>query len=75
MLSLVDVAVYEISFRVFSVFQILPVIVSASVFPQLVALYNSGDMIQFKAAYKRYSYSFWFYGLFVYTFMYSFQER
>jgi O-antigen/teichoic acid export membrane protein len=72
MLSLFDVAVYEISFRVFSVFQILPVIVSASVFPHLVALYNSGDTIQFNAAYKRYFSLFLFYGLFVYTFMFSF---
>jgi O-antigen/teichoic acid export membrane protein len=75
MLSLLDVAVYEISFRVFSVFQILPIIVSASLFPHLVALYNSGDSIQFNAYYKKYYYFFLIYGLFIYTFMYSFSGQ
>jgi len=75
MLSLLDVAVYEISFRVFSVFQIFPVIVSASVFPHLVALHNSGETAQFNAAYKRYFYSFLVYGVFVYTFIYSFSGQ
>jgi O-antigen/teichoic acid export membrane protein len=75
MLSLLDVAVYEISFRVFSVFQILPVVISASLFPHLVSLYNSGDTIQFNACYKKYFYFFLVYGLFVYTFMYSFSGQ
>jgi O-antigen/teichoic acid export membrane protein len=75
MLSLMDVAIYEISFRIFSVFQILPIVTSASLFPRLVALYNSGDTIQFNTFYKRYFYSFLVYGLFTYTFIYSFSGQ
>ncbi|PWT73101.1 MAG: hypothetical protein C5B59_14275 [Bacteroidetes bacterium] len=74
MLSLFDIAVYEISFRIFSIFQMLPIIVSASLFPHLVALYNRGDKVKFNACYRRYFYLFCLYGLFVYTFMYSFSE-
>src|SRR5882724_5619359 len=75
MLSLLDVAVYEISFRIFSIFQILPIIISASLFPRLVALYNSGDTIQFNVYYKKYISLFWIYGLFIYTFMYSLSKQ
>jgi len=74
-LSLLDVAVYEISFRVFSVAQVLPLIISSSLYPHLIELHNSGDKIKFSAFYKKYFYLFWIYGLFMYTFIYSFADK
>lgn len=74
MLTLLDVAIYEISFRVFSVGQIFPLIISASLYPHLIELYNSGDKIKFKAFYKKYFMLFTLYGLLVFTFFYSFSD-
>ncbi|MBN8718033.1 MAG: oligosaccharide flippase family protein [Sediminibacterium magnilacihabitans] len=72
MLPLFDLAIYEISFRIFSLFQIVPIIVSTSLFPHLIALYNTGDTARFTAYYKKYLHFFLIYGLFIYTFIYSF---
>ncbi|SDW53461.1 Membrane protein involved in the export of O-antigen and teichoic acid [Hydrobacter penzbergensis] len=72
MLSLFDVAIYEISFRIFSFFQIVPLILSATLFPHFVSLYNAGNTSQFTACYKKYLHFFLIYGLFIYTFIYSF---
>ncbi|HLK28114.1 MAG TPA: oligosaccharide flippase family protein [Puia sp.] len=74
-LSLLDVAIYEISFRVFSVAQILPIIVSASLYPHLIKLHNAGDKIMFGNYYKKYFYLFLLYGLLMYTFIYSFSAQ
>ncbi|HXB44974.1 MAG TPA: oligosaccharide flippase family protein [Puia sp.] len=74
-LSLLDVAIYEISFRVFSVSQILPIIISASLYPHFIKLYNTGEKIKFNALYKKYFYLFLLYGLGMYTFIYSFADQ
>jgi O-antigen/teichoic acid export membrane protein len=74
-LTLLDVAIYEISFRVFSVGQIIPLIISSSLYPHMIELYNSGDKIKFSAFYKKYFYLFLLYGLFMYTLIYSFANQ
>jgi O-antigen/teichoic acid export membrane protein len=66
---------YEISFRVFSIGQILPIIISASLYPHLIGLNNSGDKLKLNKYYKKYFYLFGLYGLFMYTFIYSFADQ
>ena len=75
MLTLLDVAIYEISFRVFSVGQILPLIITSSLFPHLIEMYNAGDKIKFNVFYRKYFMLFLLYGLFVFTFIYSFSDQ
>jgi O-antigen/teichoic acid export membrane protein len=72
-LTLNDVANYEISFKLFSMAEILPVIVSATIFPKLVKLYKEDE----KAAYNLYKMAFVAYaayGIMMYTFMYSYLD-
>ncbi len=72
-LTLKEVADYEISFKFFSIVQILPTIVSGSVFPLFVKYYeNKGEDIN-----KLYKVAFFIYGIYgltSYTFMYSFSD-
>jgi len=73
-LSLADVANFEISFRVFSIAQILPLIVSMSVFPALVQLYGTGSVQNFKSYYSKVFIYYLLFGLFTYTFIFSFAD-
>jgi O-antigen/teichoic acid export membrane protein len=72
MLTAFDVANYEISFKVFSIAQILPVVVSTSVFPMLVQLYNNEGKGNFNLFYKKVHLYYFLFGLLSYTFIYSF---
>src|SRR5690606_21440979 len=51
-LTLQDVADYEISFRILSIFMILPTIAAATVYTQFVKYYNIGDNDAQKQLYK-----------------------
>jgi len=51
-LTMVNIAEYEISFRVFSLLQIVPLVVSASIFPQLVKYANQKDPKELKYFYN-----------------------
>jgi O-antigen/teichoic acid export membrane protein len=73
-LSLADVAHFEISFRVFSLAQILPMIISMSVFPALVKLYGSSGLQDFKDYYNKVFIYYLLFGVFTYTFVYSFAD-
>jgi len=73
-LSLTDVANFEISFRVFAIAQVLPLIVSMSVFPALVQLFGTGSMQNFKNYYRKVFIYYLLFGLFTYTFVYSFAD-
>jgi len=72
-LTLKEVAIYEISFKFFSIAEVLPTIASTTVFPLLVTLYADKNR-------KDHSYfhrSFWYYagfGLFAYTFIYCYSD-
>lgn len=72
-LGLMDVANYEISFKLFAMAQILPFIVSNSIFPMLVHKYNSNrnDTL---SLYKKAFIAYTIYGLLAYTFVYSFSD-
>ena len=72
-LTLKDVADYEISFKFFSIVQILPTIVSGSVFPLFVKYYEQRG----QDIYKLYKIAFFIYGMYgltSFTFMYSFSD-
>lgn len=73
-LPLKDVANYEISYRVFSLALVLPIIVSTTVFPSLVELYKAGQMKQFKRYFHNVFFVYLAYSLIVYTFFYSFAD-
>jgi O-antigen/teichoic acid export membrane protein len=73
-LSLADVASFEISFRVFAIAQILPLIVSMSVFPALVQHSKTGTKQDFGNYYKKVFNYYLLFGLFAYTFIYSFAD-
>ncbi len=73
-LTLKDVAHYEISYKLFSIAEVIPVIVSTSIFPVLLKKMNDNknDGILF---YKKLYLSYGIYGLFVFTFIYSFSDQ
>jgi O-antigen/teichoic acid export membrane protein len=73
-LSLADVANFEISFRVFAIAQILPLIVSMTVFPALVQQFATGSLQNFKNYYRKVFIYYLLFGLFTYTFVYSFAD-
>ena len=73
-LTAADVAIYEISYKVFSVAQIAPVVVSASVFPVLIRLYNDQDLQGFGAWFKKINLYYLLFGLFCYTLAHSFAD-
>ncbi|MDB5011407.1 MAG: hypothetical protein JWQ06_2196 [Mucilaginibacter sp.] len=75
MLTSFDVANYEISFKIFSIAQILPVVVSTSVFPMLVQLYNNEEKGNFNLFYKKVHLYYFLFGLLSYTFIYSFAGK
>ncbi|HEY8896700.1 MAG TPA: oligosaccharide flippase family protein [Niastella sp.] len=74
-LPLADVAHFEISFRVFSIAQILPLIVSMSVFPGLVQQFKTGILQDFRNYYSKVFNYYLLFGLFSYTFIYSFADN
>ncbi len=73
LLSMKDVANFEISFKLFAIVQILPVIVSTSIFPVLVRLAGE-DMYRFTNYYRKAFFIYAVYGIMAYTFIYSFAD-
>jgi O-antigen/teichoic acid export membrane protein len=73
-LPLADVAHFEISYRVFSIAQILPLIVSMSVFPALVQQFKTGVIQDFRNYYSKVFNYYLLFGLFSYTFIFSFAD-
>ena len=75
LLTLNDVSNYEISFKFFSIAEILPIIISTSVFPMLVKIYGSEkDSSNNHNFYKNSFLAYALYGLLAYTFIYSFSD-
>ncbi len=73
MLSFTDVANYEISFKLFSIAEILPFIVSSSIFPLLVQEKNVDEKIMYSIFRKAFI-GYGVYGVFVFTLVYSFAD-
>jgi len=74
MLPIADVANYEISYKIFSIAQILPVIISSTVFPLLIKLYIEGDIERFRVFYRKIHLYYLLFGLLSFTFIYSFAD-
>ena len=74
-MAMIQIANYEISFRIFSVAQIFPLVISLSLYPSFVKLYNEDRKVEFRAFYERIFMLFFVYGVFVFTFIYSFSEQ
>jgi O-antigen/teichoic acid export membrane protein len=73
-LSAADVANYEISFKVFTLAQIIPLILSATVFPSLVKKYEEGSLTDFLLFYRKMFLIYLAFGLLSFTFIYSFSD-
>jgi O-antigen/teichoic acid export membrane protein len=71
MLQFESVADYEISFKLFSMAEIIPVMVSASVFPILVEK-GKTDPRERNRFFRKVFLAYTFYGLLVFTFVYSY---
>ncbi len=71
-LTLTSVADYEIAFRIFSVFQILPVVASATIYPQFIKYYNERNYTALKQLYKTIFLIYTFIALASYVFIFSF---
>jgi O-antigen/teichoic acid export membrane protein len=72
-LTLSDVANYEISYKLFSMGYILPVIVSTSIYPLLINAYKE-SMKKMQTLYHNAFLAYALYGLLAYTFIYSFAD-
>lgn len=69
-----DVANYEVSYRVFSLALILPMIISTTVFPQLVSLHNEGNRQKLSAYFHKVFSVYLLYSLVCFTFFFSFSQ-
>ncbi|MFZ1529824.1 MAG: oligosaccharide flippase family protein [Ferruginibacter sp.] len=74
MLEAEDVANYEVSYRVFSLALILPMIISTTVFPQLVSLHNEGDRQKLGSYFHKIFSVYLLYSLLCFTFFFSFSQ-
>ena len=70
-LTIVDVGNYEVSFKIFSMAEIIPVIVSSSIYPMLVKLNNDNKESKI-SLYKNTAIAYSIYGLMSYTFILSY---
>lgn len=71
-LSSIDVANYEISYRIFSLAQMLPIAISTTVFPTLVILFNKGKNTDLSTFYRKVHVFYLLFGILSFTFIYSF---
>jgi O-antigen/teichoic acid export membrane protein len=72
MLSLTNVADYEIAFRVFSVLQIVPVVAASTVYPQLIKYYQAGNQAQLKKFFHHVFLLYTGFAVLSYVFVYTF---
>jgi O-antigen/teichoic acid export membrane protein len=73
LLTLNDVAIYEISYKLFSMAEILPVIISSSIYPMLIKSFSS-SIEEMRTLYRKSFFAYFLYGLLAYTFVYSFAD-
>ncbi|WP_300021570.1 oligosaccharide flippase family protein [uncultured Maribacter sp.] len=75
MLPLAAVAHYEISFKLFSLAQLVPIVLSTTLLPKFVEYSKNQDMEGLKALYNKIFLFSTLYGLFTFTFAYSFTDE
>lgn len=73
-LTAMDIANYEIAFKLFSISQVIPVIISSTVFPILVKYYKNNEMDSFRKFYQNVFLIYLLFGFFTFTFIYSFAD-
>lgn len=73
-LNSLDVANFEISYRVFSIAQMLPVAVSTTVFPILIKYFKDNEITGLSGFYKKVHYYYFLFGVLSFTFIYSFSD-
>jgi O-antigen/teichoic acid export membrane protein len=74
LLTLTNVADYEVSFRIFSVLQIMPVIASTTIYPQFIKHYNEGNINKLKQLYKNIFKGYTLFAILTFAFMFSFSS-
>lgn len=74
MLTLADVAIYGITYKIFQVALIGPQIISTTVFPSLVKKYNPENPEEIQKYYNKVFLFYFSYGLLAFTFIYSFSD-
>lgn len=74
LLTLTDVAIYGIAYKVFQIALIIPLIVSSTVYPSLVRKYNPDHLDELKEYYQNVFLFYLSYGLLAFTFVYSFAD-
>jgi len=73
-LSSGDVANYEISYKIFSMVQLLPIVVATTFFPILINLFKDDKIKELSAFYKKVHRYYLLFGLLCFTFIYSFAD-
>jgi O-antigen/teichoic acid export membrane protein len=73
-LTEIDVANYEISYKIFSIAQMLIVILSTSLFPVLIKLYAEGNQEKFQKFYRQVHLYYILFGFLSFTFIISFSD-
>ncbi len=73
-LPLMDVANYEIAYKILSLALVLPIIVSSTVFPSLVEMRKAGNMERLMKYFHRVFLIYLGYSVLVYTFFFSFSD-
>ena len=74
MLTLKDVANYEISFKVFSIAILLPIVASGSIFPRFVALAKAGEFDKLRVLFRNIQGFYTAVSLLAYAFVVSFAQ-
>lgn len=74
LLTLNDVAIYGIAYKIFQIALIIPFIVSSTVYPSLVKKYNPQNLDDLKNYYQNVFLFYFSYGLLAFTFVYSFAD-
>jgi O-antigen/teichoic acid export membrane protein len=71
-LPLNSVADYEIAFRIFSIFLILPIVASSTIYPQFIRYFNAGNHAALTRLYRNIFLAYTLFAMVSYAFMYSF---
>lgn len=69
------VADFENSFKIFSLAQLLPVVVASTALPRMISLFKEEKMGELRNLYKNLFWLFCLYGIGTYTFMHSFGHQ
>ncbi len=73
-LSAASVATYEVAYKLFSLAEIIPVIISATIFPELLRAYKGEGTESFNNLYKLFYKVYLVFGFLAFSFIYSFAD-